>query len=86
MNLEYLRREQLQVVRLEQDFVWLDAGTADSVLEAAEIVRDIQRDTGHYVGCIEKCALEAGWISGEQVHQLGTELEKTKYGQYLLSL
>lgn len=86
VNLEYLRREQLQVVRLEQDFVWLDAGTADSVLEAAETVRDIQRDTGHYVGCIEKCALEVGWISGEQVHQLGTELEKTKYGQYLLSL
>lgn len=86
VNLEYLRREQLKVVRLEQDFVWLDAGTADSVLEAAETVRDIQRDTGHYVGCIEKCALEAGWISTEQVHQLGTELEKTKYGQYLLSL
>ena len=86
VNLEYLRREQLQVVRLEQDFVWLDAGTADSVLEAAETVRDIQRDTGQYVGCIEKCAREAGWISGEQVHQLGTELEKTKYGQYLLSL
>ncbi len=86
VNLEYLRREQLLVVRLEQDFVWLDAGTADSVLEAAETVRDIQRDTGHYVGCIEKCALEAGWISGEQVHQLGTDLEQTKYGQYLLSL
>ena len=77
VNLEYLRREQLKVVRLEQDFVWLDA---------AETVRDIQRDTGHYVGCIEKCALEAGWISAEQVHQLGTELEKTQYGQYLLSL
>lgn len=86
VNLEYLRREQLKVVRLEQDFVWLDAGTADSVLEAAETVRDIQRDTGHYVGCIEKCALEAGRISAEQVHQLGTELEKTQYGQYLLSL
>ena len=86
VNLEYLRREQLKVVRLEQDFVWLDAGTADSVLEAAETVRDIQRDTGHYVGCIEKCALEAGWISAEQVHQLGTELEKTQYGQDLLSL
>lgn len=86
VNLEYLRREQLKVVRLERDFLWLDAGTADSVLEAAETVRDIQRDTGHYVGCIEKCALEAGWISAEQVHQLGTELEKTQYGQYLLSL
>ena len=86
VNLEYLRREQLQVVRLERDFLWLDAGTADSVLEVAERVRDIQRDTGHYVGCIEKCAREAGWISKEQVHQLGKELEKTRYGQYLLSL
>lgn len=86
VNLEYLRRGQLQVVRLERDFLWLDAGTADSVLEAAERVRDIQRDTGHYVGCIEKCAREAGWISKEQVHQLGKELEKTRYGQYLLSL
>ena len=86
VNLEYLRREQLQVGRLERDFLWLDAGTADSVLEAAERVRDIQRDTGHYVGCIEKCAREAGWISKEQVHQLGKELEKTRYGQYLLSL
>ena len=86
VNLEYLRREQLQVVRLERDFLWLDAGTADSVLEAAERVRDIQRDTGHYVGCIEKCAREAGWIAKEQVHQLGKELEKTRYGQYLLSL
>lgn len=86
VNLEYLRREQLQVVRLERDFLWLDAGTADSVLEAAERVRNIQRDTGHYVGCIEKCAREAGWISKEQVHQLGKELEKTRYGQYLLSL
>ncbi len=86
VNLEYLRREQLQVVRLERDFLWLDAGTADSVLEAAERVRDIQRGTGHYVGCIEKCAREAGWISKEQVHQLGKELEKTRYGQYLLSL
>lgn len=86
VNLEYLRREQLQVVRLERDFLWLDAGTADSVLEAAERVRDIQRDTGHYVGCIEKCAREAGWISKEQVHQLGKELKKTRYGQYLLSL
>ena len=86
VNLEYLRREQLQVVRLERDFLWLDAGTADSVLEAAKRVRDIQRDTGHYVGCIEKCAREAGWISKEQVHQLGKELEKTRYGQYLLSL
>lgn len=86
VNLEYLHRGRLKVIRLDQNFVWLDAGTADSVLEAAETIRDLQRDTGHYVGCIETHAQQAGWITMEQVHQLGKELEKTQYGQYLLGL
>ena len=67
-------------LRLEQDFVWLDDGTADSVLEAAETVRDIQRDTGRYVGCIEKCALEAGWISAEQVPPAGDRAGRPSTG------
>ena len=86
VNLAYLERGQLKVVTLDQDFVWLDAGTADSVLESSEIIRDIQRDTGRYVGCIEELAWREGWISLEQVHHLGSELEKTRYGQYLLEL
>ena len=86
VNLAYLERGQLKVVTLDQDFVWLDAGTADSILEASETVRDIQRDTGRYVGCIEELAWQEGWITLEQLRRLGEELEKTLYGQYLLSL
>jgi glucose-1-phosphate thymidylyltransferase len=86
VNLEYLNRGQLRVVTLDKDFVWLDAGTADSVLEASETIRDIQRDTGRYVGCIEELAWKEGWIDLAQVRKLGQELEKTRYGQYLLGL
>lgn len=86
VNLEYLRRGQLRVIQLEQDFVWLDAGTADSVLAAAETVRDIQHRTGRYVSCIEEQAQAAGWITKAQMHALGSALEKTQYGQYLLGL
>lgn len=86
VNLAYLKLGQLKVVTLDQDFVWLDAGTADSVLEASETIRDIQRDTGRYVGCIEELAWQDGRIPLEQVHSLGEELKKTQYGQYLLSL
>lgn len=86
VNLAYLNRGQLKVITLDRDFVWLDAGTADSVLEASETVRDIQRATGRYVGCIEELAQKEGWITLEQVHNLGKALAKTRYGQYLLGL
>lgn len=86
VNLEYLKRNQLKVITLNRDFVWLDAGTADSVLEASETIRDLQRKSGQYVGCIEKLAREEGWISTERVHALGEVLCKTRYGQYLLGL
>ena len=86
VNLAYLNRGQLKVITLDRDFVWLDAGTADSVLEASETVRDIQRATGRYVGCIEELAQKEGWITLEQVHNLGEALAKTRYGQYLLGL
>lgn len=84
VNLEYLKRNQLKVITLNQNFVWLDAGTADSVLEASETIRDLQHKSGNYVGCIEELAREEGWISTEQVHALGEKLSKTQYGQYLL--
>ena len=86
VNLAYLNQGQLKVITLDRDFVWLDAGTADSVLEASETVRDIQRATGRYVGCIEELAQKEGWITLEQVHNLGEALAKTRYGQYLLGL
>ena len=81
VNLEYLRRGQLQVVPLERNFVWLDAGTADSLLEAGTTVKHIQDTSGRYVGCLEELGLYE-----EQVRTMGKELSMTRYGKYLLSL
>ena len=86
VNLEYLRRGQLQVVPLERNFVWLDAGTADSLLEAGTTVKHIQDTSGRYVGCLEELGLYEGWITEEQVRAMGEELSMTRYGKYLLSL
>ncbi len=86
VNLEYLRRCQLQVVPLEKNFTWLDAGSADSLLTASQTIRDIQNRTGRYVGCLEELALHEGWVTEEQVHKIGEELDMTLYGKYLQCL
>jgi len=86
VNLEYLRREQLRVIPLEKNFTWLDAGTADSLLEAGQTIRHIQDSTGRYVGCLEELGYYEGWVSEEQVHAIGDELSMTLYGKYLQCL
>ena len=86
VNLEYLRREQLRVIPLEKNFTWLDAGTADSLLEAGQTIRHIQDSTGRYVGCLEELGYYEGWISEEQVHAIGSDLSMTLYGKYLQCL
>lgn len=87
VNLEYLRRGRLTAVPLDSTTsVWLDAGTADSLLFAANTIRDIQDELGRYVGCIEELAFYEGWISQEEVYALGKRLEKTLYGEYLMTL
>ncbi len=86
VNLAYLERNQLQVVALDRDVVWLDAGTADSLMDAGQTIRKIQEETGRYVGCLEELAYNQGWLAQEQVHQAGTELGMTLYGQYLQCL
>lgn len=86
VNLEYLRREQLQVVPLDKNFTWLDAGTADSLLEASQTIKRIQDTAGRYVGCLEELGYCEGWITQEQVHSTGKELGMTLYGQYLQCL
>ena len=86
VNLEYLRRGELQVIPLERNFTWMDAGTADSLLAAGETIKRIQDTTGRYVGCLEELALYEGWITEEQVHRIGDELSMTLYGKYLQCL
>lgn len=86
VNLEYLRRGKLKVVPLSDSFVWLDAGTADNLLHAANCVREVQERTGRYIACPEEVAYYKGLISQEQVHQAGEQLGQTLYGQYLQCL
>lgn len=86
VNLEYLHRGELQVIPLEKDFTWLDAGSADSLLNAGQTIRDIQDRTGRYVGCLEELGFNEGWITEDQVHKIGEELGMTLYGKYLQCL
>lgn len=86
VNLEYLRRDQLHVIKLDRDFVWLDAGTADNLLTAGQAVKRVQDETGRYVACLEEIAYNRGYIDVDDLHRLGHELEQTLYGQYLLCL
>lgn len=82
VNVEYLRRGKLHVKPLDKDFVWLDAGTADSLLEASIVIRDLQK-SGKYVACLEETAVENGYITREQCIELGEALIKTQYGKYI---
>lgn len=83
LNRLYLESEKLQVIPLESDFVWMDAGTADSLLESAQTIKQIQDDTGRYVACLEEIAYRHGYLSEAQVNQAGKTLQSTLYGQYL---
>lgn len=85
VNLEYLRRGRLDVIPLDRDFLWLDAGTADSLLAAAQTIRDLQK-MNRYVGCIEELARDEGWVTTQQVHEIGRSMATTNYGKYLLGL
>ncbi len=85
VNLEYLRRGQLHVYPFERGLTWMDAGSADSVLDAAETIKALQR-SGSYVGCLEEIAWRQGFIDIDRVHEIGESLKMTNYGQYLLKL
>lgn len=85
VNIAYMERGALKVVLLDDDFVWLDAGTADSLVDASCTIRRIQREIGRYVACIEEISCEMGFISPEKKRAAGEEMKTTAYGKYLLS-
>ena len=84
INAEYLRRGKLQVQTLDNGDVWLDTGTIDSLTDAADFVRVIQKRTGRIIGSPEKIAFKNDWISREQLNTLGEPLKKSGYGKYLV--
>lgn len=84
VNRTYLEMGQLQVELMGRGYAWLDTGTPDSLVEASEFVRALEKRQGFRIACPEEIAFGAGWISREQLIDLGTKLSKSSYGQYLL--
>jgi glucose-1-phosphate thymidylyltransferase len=86
INREYLRQEALQVIQLGRGIAWLDAGTHETLLQAANFVQIVEERQGLMIGCPEEVAYRVGFISREQLIQLALPLKQNSYGDYLLRL
>ena len=86
VNKAYLERGDLSVELMGRGFAWLDTGTHDSLLEAAQYIETVQRLQNVQVANLEEIAYRMGYITKEQVHDLAQPLKKNEYGQYLLRL
>ena len=86
VNQMYMERGDLNVELLGRGFAWLDTGTHESLLEAAQFVETIEKRQGYKVACLEEIALNNGWLTKQQVAEIGQSMSKNAYGQYLMSL
>ena len=86
VNERYLNAGRLKVQVLDRGTVWLDTGTFESMMQAAEYVRVIEHRQGFKVGCLEEIAWRAGWVDDGQLRRLAEPLVKSGYGEYLLKL
>jgi len=86
LNQLYLQKGDLNVKILGRGTTWFDAGTHDSLLDAAQFIATIQNRQGLYIACIEEIAFHSGYINAKQLECLASGLRNTDYGKYLLSL
>ena len=86
VNRRYMELKNLHIVKLGRGYAWLDTGTHDAMLEAAEFVRSIQHRQGLLVGCPEEVAYLRKFITTSELRELATRCEKTGYGRYLRRL
>ncbi len=86
VNRAYLERGRLRVNRLGRGYAWLDTGTHESLLEAAEFIKAIEHRQGVKIACPEEVALSRGWISADQAFALGEAMRGTDYGRYLMEI
>lgn len=86
VNNAYLERGELNIIVLGRGMAWLDTGTPEGMLKAAEYVEAVQSRQGFYISCLEEIAWRKGFINTAQLKDIGESLKMTDYGQYILSL
>jgi glucose-1-phosphate thymidylyltransferase len=86
VNDSYLRQGRLRVTVLERGTAWLDTGTFDSMMDAAQFVQVVEARQGYKIGCVEEVAWRQGWIDDDRLLALAEPLRKSGYGTYLLDL
>ena len=83
VNKAYLKGGKLAVERLGRGYAWFDTGTHDSLIEASEFVRTLEKRTGQKIGCVEEVAFRQGFIDATQLVKLADSYRKSEYGAYL---
>jgi glucose-1-phosphate thymidylyltransferase len=86
VNEEYLKRGKLKVQTMDRGSAWLDTGTFESMNDASEYIRVIEKRTGIKIGCIEEVAYRQGYINKDQLVAIAEPLKKSGYGTYLTSV
>ena len=86
VNSAYLEQGQLSVELMGRGMAWLDTGTPQGLLKAAEYVEAVQSRQGYFIACVEEIAYRRGFIDASRLRALGESLRKTAYGQYLLAV
>jgi glucose-1-phosphate thymidylyltransferase len=86
VNRVYLEKGELKVMVFGRGMAWLDAGTHDSLLEAANFVEAIQKRQGLYVACLEEIAFHQGYITRDQLKEIAEGMTATEYGRYLMDI
>ncbi|WP_320545231.1 glucose-1-phosphate thymidylyltransferase RfbA [Aeromonas veronii] len=86
LNEIYLKQERLHVEILGRGFAWLDTGTNESLLEAAQFVETLEKRQGYKIACLEEIAYIQGWLTPEQILARSQLMSKNSYGEYLLTM
>jgi glucose-1-phosphate thymidylyltransferase len=86
VNRKYLQDKKLKVAVLDRGFAWLDTGTFESLHDASEFVRVIEKRQGFKIGCLEEIAYRMRFINKEQLISLAEKFEKSGYGEYLKNI
>ena len=86
VNNAYLQRGELRVQKLGRGYAWLDTGTHDAMMDAANFIRTVETRQGMQIACLEEIAYNNGWLRADEVRRSAAYLEKTGYGKYLLRI